>query len=220
MFDRISPSYDRLNRLLSLGFDLSWRRKILKYLPNSKTLTLIDLATGSGDQIFALASKHPFGSIQGFDLSEKMLFLALEKAKKKEIPASFQLGSALAIPTDDETADIVTLSFGIRNMTDRKKCLREIHRILKKDGSAYILDFSTPKNPLLKKLHNFYLTTMLPFLGGLLSKDRKSYEYLGSSIQAFPSPTAFATEIEESGFSEIKIIPIQFGIVTLYALKK
>ncbi len=219
MFDRISPRYDLVNRLLSLGLDRSWRRRMRKYLPNKDHLSLIDLATGSGDQIFALASDSRFSSFQGFDLSEKMLKEALLKAQNKKIPVTFQLGSALAIPIDSKSADIVTLSFGIRNMTDRKKCLAEIHRVLKDNGEAYILDFSLPKNRLLRKLHLAYLTTFLPLVGGFFTKDKESYEYLAQSIQEFPPSEVFAQEAKEMGFNEAKIIPIHFGIVTLYHLK-
>jgi demethylmenaquinone methyltransferase/2-methoxy-6-polyprenyl-1,4-benzoquinol methylase len=220
LFDRISPRYDLVNRLVSLGLDLSWRRKVLKYLPKRAGLSLIDLATGSGDQIFTLAHSGRFTSLQGFDLSEKMLAQAVAKAQKKNVQVAFQLGSALAVPVDDQSADVVTLSFGIRNMTDRKKCLREVCRILKSDGSAYILDFSLPKNWLLKRLHLFYLTTFLPLVGGFFTKDRASYEYLARSIQQFPSPEDFAKEIAEAGFSKVKKAPISLGIVTLYILEK
>ena len=219
MFDRISPRYDLVNRLLSCGLDLSWRKKLVPYLPKKENLTLVDLATGSGEQIFALAKLPQFSSFQGFDLSEKMLKEAARKGGEKKINISFELGSALAVPIDDHTADVVTLSFGIRNMTDRNKCLQEIGRILKNDGSAYILDFSLPKNRLLKRLHLAYLRTILPLVGGFFTKDRKSYEYLARSIEEFPPQEKFAEEATEAGFREVKIIPIHFGIVTLYQLK-
>lgn len=222
MFNRIAPTYDRLNRILSFGIDKRWRKRVLKHLPPAQNLTLVDLATGTADQILALAQANAITSLTGFDLSEKMLLLGQEKLEKHSLTkkAKLQIGSALDIPLPQSSADLVTISFGIRNVTDPLRCLKEMRRILKKDGIAYILEFSTPTFAPFRALYFFYLRYILPSLGRLLSKDPTAYTYLNQTIEEFPSGELFLRLMHEAGFNQVEMHPMTFGTVTLYIGKK
>jgi demethylmenaquinone methyltransferase / 2-methoxy-6-polyprenyl-1,4-benzoquinol methylase len=219
MFDAICESYDRVNRVLSLGIDQYWRRAVSRYLPSDRELSLLDLATGTGDQLFALMRKNSrIVKASGIDLSEKMLGIAEKKVKKQPFcdKVEFRHASATELPFSDASFDLATISFGIRNVDDIEKCFAEMHRTLKKGGRAAILEFSLPKNPLLKKFHLFYLRRVLPYVGGLFSRNKKAYLYLNKTIELFPYGEAFCSLMEKAGFSDVKAVPMTFGIATLY----
>lgn len=218
MFDRIAPTYDRLNRILSFGIDRGWRKKILKHLPASRDMTLVDLATGTADQILALAKSNRISSFMGFDLSLQMLTLGQKKIEKAGLKEQvlLQIGNALDIPLPPDSVDLATIAFGIRNVLDPLRCLREMHRILKKEGTAYILEFSTPTFPPFRLLYLFYLRTILPAIGNLLSKDPSAYTYLNQTIEEFPSGKPFGSLMHQAGFNHVQILPLTFGVATLY----
>jgi demethylmenaquinone methyltransferase/2-methoxy-6-polyprenyl-1,4-benzoquinol methylase len=222
MFNRIALRYDRINRILSFGLDLSWRKKISTFLPIGHHLTLVDLATGTGDQIFCLAKNLKIDRFIGFDISEKMLKVGLEKVKKERLESkiSLQLGSALDIPLGDSSCDVATLSFGIRNVTNPLLAIKELYRVLKPGGRVIILEFSLPKNPLVRAFYLPYLRHILPPLGLFLSKDKEAYSYLHQSIEEFCKTCPIHTLLQEAGFQKIEVKPLTFGVVSLFIGEK
>lgn len=223
MFNQISGSYDKINRVLSLNLDQTWRRSLSEHLPDMSDIILLDGATGTADQIILLmeGSKRISRAV-GIDLAEEMLSIGKEKIKKRRFGNNIHLslGDVTAIPHEPESFDCVSLSFGIRNVKNIPKALCEIHRVLKKQGRALILEFSLPKNRLIRPCYLLYLRHILPKLGRALSKDAYAYAYLNSSIETFPSPKAFSCLLVEAGFTSVKTYPMTFGIVTLYVADK
>ena len=218
MFNRISPSYDRINRILSLGMYQNWRHSVAAHLPKKPAIRLLDLASGTGDQLIAcLESGASINEAVGIDLSEEMLRIAKEKitAKSYKNKVSFLTADAEQIPFADASFDAATFSFGIRNVSDPLLSLKQIKRILKPQGKCLILEFSMPKQPF-KPFHLFYLRHILPRIGGWLSKNPDAYRYLNQTIETFPSGKAFCSLMETAGFSSIKTVPMALGAVTLY----
>lgn len=223
LFNQISGTYDKINRILSLNLDQSWRKSLSKHLPERSNIVLLDGATGTADQIILLMEESKrIRRAVGIDLAENMLSIGKDKIKRKRFGKNIHLsrGDITAIAHDDASFDCVTLSFGIRNVENISLALREIHRVLKKDGRALILEFSIPKNRLFRPFYLFYLRHILPKLGRLLSRDAGAYAYLNTTIKTFPSPHAFSCLLVEAGFSSVKTYPMTFGIVTLYVADK
>ena len=220
MFDNIAESYDFLNHTLSLGMDNIWRKIAIKKLSNNPT-TILDIATGTGD--FAIsASKYTNATITGIDISQGMLDVGLNKIAKKELTTRIQLQLADSenLPFEDNSYDAITAGFGVRNFEDLNKGLSEMHRTLKKDGIVAILEPSEPTHFPLKQFYNLYFHHILPFIGGVISKDKEAYTYLPDSVGAFPSGKDFLIELEKVGFKNAKHIPLTFGIVSLYTAIK
>ena len=222
MFNRIAKRYDTINRILSFGLDLSWRKKINQFLPPLSHLTLIDIATGTADQILALAKNPKIDRFIGFDISEKMLTVGLEKIKKSDLKKtiSLQLGSALDIPLDENFCDATTFSFGIRNVTNPLLAVKELYRVLKPNGRAIVLEFSLPKNRFVQRCYLLYLRHLLPPLGLFLSKDREAYSYLNHSIEDFCKTCQIDQLMQEAGFRNIQVKPLTFGVVSLFIGEK
>jgi demethylmenaquinone methyltransferase / 2-methoxy-6-polyprenyl-1,4-benzoquinol methylase len=219
MFDQISPTYDKVNRILSCGLDRSWRNQLARHLPQREKLSLLDSATGTGDQLFALMERSPhLESAVGIDLSTKMIDIARGKLKKKEYSSLvlLQEASATSLPFANESFDCATISFGIRNVSDPLLALAENFRVLKKGGRLLVLEFSLPKNAALRALHLFYLRKILPHLGGWISKNREAYTYLNETIESFPYGDAFCALMEKAGFANVRAHPLTMGIVSLY----
>ena len=215
MFNQISKSYDRINRILSLGRDTSWRKRVAREMPLKPHLEVLDLATGTGDQLIALFKAGL--SIQravGIDLAEEMLKIGRKKVASNP-KISLILADAQKIPFPDQTFDATTFSFGIRNVQDPLQSLKEIHRVLKPHGRSLILEFSIP-SPWIRPFFFFYLRKILPRIGGLLSKNNGAYLYLNKTIESFPSGEAFLALMKEAGFSSLRKISMNFGGVTLY----
>lgn len=219
MFDQISPTYDRVNRAITLGLDVYWRKKMCSFLPQKKGISLLDLATGTGDQIIAIMerSQNISGAI-GIDLAADMLEIGREKLRPKPYTKKVHLdnASAMEIPFADNTFDCATMSFGIRNVTDVPKCLKEICRVLKPGGRVLILEGTVPSYSVVKKIHLFYLRNCLPRIGGWISKRKDAYEYLNKTIETFPSGKAFCDLLTDAGFAAAKAHPLTFGIATIY----
>lgn len=219
MFNAISPSYDKVNGILSFGLDKIWRNALIKWLPWKNNLQLLDLATGTCDQLLALLKKTKNISYAlGIDLAKEMLEIGQKKVDLspfREI-IELQIADAESIPVENECFDCVTIAFGIRNVQSKNKCLKEIFRVLSPGGRVLILEFSLPKNVLLRPFYLFYLRTLLPFVGGLFSKNKQAYRYLNQSIEQFPSTEDFCTIMRKNGFENIYAQPLTFGIVTLY----
>ena len=216
MFDNIAGSYDFLNHTLSLGMDNIWRKIAIKKL-NNKPATILDIATGTAD--FAIsASKYTNANITGIDISQGMLDVGVEKITKKGLSnrIQLQLADSENLPFQDNSYDAITAGFGVRNFEDLNKGLSEMYRTLKSGGKVAILEPSEPTHFPLKQFYNLYFHHILPFIGGIISKDKNAYTYLPDSVSAFPSGNDFLTELDKVGFKECKHIPLTFGIVSLY----
>ena len=220
MFNRIASRYDLVNGVLSGGLHHLWRRRLRRQLLSEKQQSLLDLATGTGDVMVTIHDSsygHCFKEMIGMDLSEKMLDVGRQKCKKKGVSSlTFQWGDAMAIPFDEKRFNMVTMSFGIRNVTDPLVCLKESYRVLKAGGRLLILEFSLPSWGWFRRLYLWYLRHILPRIGGWLSGDVAAYCYLNKTIETFPHGRDFCGLMQRSGFDDVKAIPLTGGIVTLY----
>jgi demethylmenaquinone methyltransferase/2-methoxy-6-polyprenyl-1,4-benzoquinol methylase len=222
MFNRIAPTYDLLNRLLSGGVDQRWRMLVSRNLPAfSVPLRVLDLATGTGDQVFALLAadeKQKLGSVVGVDPAESMLALAEQKraASLRGDRAEFRIGDGSSLRFPDASFHAVTMSFGIRNVPDPLQCLREIHRVLEPGGRALILEFSLPTSAPVRAAYLCYFRKILPWIGGLVSGDRDAYHYLNRTVEEFPRGESFLDWMREAGFTELRFHSLTFGIANLY----
>lgn len=219
MFDQISSTYDCVNRIMTFGLDQRWRKKMVQFLPEVNELKLLDCATGTGDQLIAIMDQCPkISSAVGIDLSQNMVAIAQEKIQKKQYAplVKMQVASALNIPYPDQSFDCITISFGIRNVTDVLLALKEFLRVLKPGGRLLILEGTTPSNPLLKAGHLFYLRYLLPLLGGIISKKQSAYRYLNETIETFPSGDRFLKLMSTAGYHLSCAHKLSGGIVTVY----
>lgn len=219
MFDQISSTYDRVNRVMTLGLDQHWRKKLCQFLPQGGHLKALDCATGTGDQIIAIMEKSTqVSEIIGIDLAEAMVAIGVEKISKKPYAEAvcLKVASALEIPFPDASFDCVTISFGIRNVTDVSLALKEFLRVLKPQGRLLILEGTVPSNPLLRAFHLLYLRHFLPRIGGFISKKRSAYRYLNETIETFPQGKRFLQLMEGAGFRNSCAHPLTGGIVTVY----
>lgn len=220
MFDQISATYDRANRAMTLWCDLYWRKKIARFLPEQQKMHILDGATGTGDQILSLFShSDQIASAIGIDLSKDMLTIAKTKIAKKGLSSQVNLqeASLLALPFPAQTFDCVTISFGIRNVTDVALALHECYRVLKKGGRLLILEGSIPENRWLRSLSLFYLRHLLPRIGGFVAKNKEPYRYLNETIETFPSGKQFCALLERAGFSHSAAHSLMGGIATIYS---
>jgi demethylmenaquinone methyltransferase/2-methoxy-6-polyprenyl-1,4-benzoquinol methylase len=223
MFDQISPTYDKANRAMTLGCDLYWRKKMAQYLPDRENLYLLDCATGTGDQILSFFShSKKIARAVGIDLSTEMIHIAREKIQNAGLSSKVDLSQAslLSLPFLSMTFDCVTISFGIRNVTDVSKALMECCRVLKEGGRLLILEGSIPQNKWILPFFLFYLRHILPRIGGVISKNKNAYRYLNETIETFPSGNRFCTLLTQAGFSRASFHPLTVGTVTIYVGEK
>jgi len=219
MFDRIAPTYDLLNHLLSMGRDYAWRRRVAGLLAEGQGLKVVDLATGTGDLLIALLRRDPsLAEAVGLDVSGRMLDVFRRKLCRGGLADRVRLvqADASATPFPEGTFDAVTMGFGIRNVNDVRATLREIHRILKPGGAALILEFSLPKSRLPRWCYLKYLRFGIPLIGAIVSRDRQAYRYLNESIEAFYSPGDFCDLLKETGFAEVSAKPLTWGVASIY----
>lgn len=219
MFDRIAHRYDLLNRLLSMGTDVSWRRKLNRRIPAGEGLCVLDLATGTADVLIAMHRACPqVASGVGLDMSGGMLKYGRQKLLRLGLDRKYRLvrGDATCLGLNDGVFDAVTISFGIRNVLDVDQGLSEMYRILKPGGRALILEFSLPANRAFRALYLFYFRNILPRIGALLSGDSYAYRYLNETVETFPYGEAFCQLMRGAGFEEVTATPLTFGIATLY----
>jgi demethylmenaquinone methyltransferase/2-methoxy-6-polyprenyl-1,4-benzoquinol methylase len=219
MFDRMAPRYDLINHLISFGRDRSWRQKVASLLPPYSHQRVLDLATGTADQLlFIFEKSRRVRSAVGIDLSRKMIEIGRRKIEMRGISGNISLivGSAMDIPADDNQFDAVTVSFGIRNVTDVSGALLEMYRVLKPAGRLLVLESSLPQNRLMRGLCLFYLRHIMPRVGGLLFRDLNAFRYLNDTIETFPSGEAFCDMLKSAGFTALAVHPITFGVVTIY----
>lgn len=218
IFDDIAKTYDFLNHLLSMGIDVYWRNRLLKRIQNKADLVALDLATGTGDLAITLSKHKHINKVLGMDLSKGMVSIGETKVKDKGLDnvINFQIGDACNIPLEDNSFDVVTISFGIRNFPDPKKSLREILRVLKPGGRLLILEFGMPKNFLVNAVYTFYFRYLLPFVGNLVSGHGDAYTYLNKTVEDFAYGQDFADWMKEAGFNNVKFEELTFGISNLY----
>lgn len=222
MFDTISNEYDGLNRVISLGTDVSWRKKVIKLVSEKKVENVLDIATGTGDLAIQFAEKTEAKRIVGLDLSDGMLNVARKKISGKPYSNKIEFiqGDSEALPFEDNSFDAITVSFGIRNFENLEKGLSEIHRVLRKDGIFVILETSVPTKFPFKQGYHFYTKNVLPLVGRIFSKDKVAYKYLSESASAFPFGEALNNILRKTGFKEVKDKPQTFGVATIYTATK
>lgn len=222
MFNRIAFRYDLLNHLLSVGQHNVWRNKLSAKIQNGKELRALDLATGTGDQIISLLRTKKISAIIGLDPSVEMLTIGEGKIAKQFPQSDVTLVEARAeeIPFQDAEFDLVSMSFGIRNVPSVQKVLTEAWRVLKPGGRLLILEASTPKNRIFKALNKLYLTVFVSKIAGMLAGNNEAYEYLNESIKMFPSGEAFLEKLKKAGFNNVTMKPMMFGSVTIYQADK
>ena len=215
MFDAIAPRYDLVNRLISLGLDQGWRKKTVAALGLRPGATALDLATGTGDLALRIATAHPRVKVLATDPSRGMLDVAVEKARPLGDRISFAVGDAQEIELPDQHVDAVSMAFGIRNVPDRPRALREMARVTKDGGRIAILELSEPRRGALAALARFHIRQVVPRLGGALS-GASEYGYLQRSIAAFPPPDEFAAMMEEAGLSVLEVAKLTLGVACLF----
>jgi demethylmenaquinone methyltransferase/2-methoxy-6-polyprenyl-1,4-benzoquinol methylase len=215
MFDAIAPRYDLLNRLLSLGLDQGWRRRTVAALQLRPGQVALDLATGTGDLALMIARSHTEATVIATDPSRGMLDVAVEKARPLGSRIRFAVGDAQAIDLPDRSVDAVSMAFGIRNVEDRPRALREMARVTRDGGRISILELSEPREGALAALARFHIHEVVPRLGATLSGSAE-YAYLQRSIAAFPPPAAFAATMEEAGLTVLEVAPLAFGAACLF----
>ena len=219
MFDDISTSYDFLNHFLSLGIDRYWRKKFLKQLPISNNTSILDVATGTGDIGFEIRKKFSCPII-GLDYSYKMLEVGKQKAKKLETKDfKFIQGDAEALPFDDNAFDIITISYGFRNLSNFNNALNEFYRVLKPNGTLGILEFSKSKYKIFSICFNIYFHYILPFIGKLISGSN-AYKYLPESVIEFASRDELLKLMKKSNFNKCYMSDLTFGITTIFIGQK
>jgi demethylmenaquinone methyltransferase/2-methoxy-6-polyprenyl-1,4-benzoquinol methylase len=219
MFDRIAPRYDFLNRLLSAGIDKIWRRKLVRKLAAHKPSNILDMATGTADLAIACAAIKPSPDrITGIDVSAMMLEKGREKVSRKGLDKiiELRLGDGENTGFDDCSFDAVTVAFGIRNFENPVRGLNEMYRVLRPGGRVYILEFTMPRNTLMKVLYKFYFLKILPFVGRMFSGHSSAYGYLPDSVTKFPQYDALTDMMRSAGFSQAAYSPLTFGVATIY----
>lgn len=222
MFDNIAGGYDFLNRLLSARFDVKWRNKLTDQILSHSPAKVLDVATGTADVALTLVQKDGDVHVDGVDISAKMLAVAEKKVDQHNMGKriTLSLGDAEKMTQVDNTYDVVTASFGVRNFEDLDKGLTEMHRVLRPEGYIYILEFSRPRVFPFKQLYNFYFQNILPLIGRVRSGDPKAYQYLYDSVQAFPDREKFLDKLQEVGFNSVQCTELTLGICHIYSGKK
>ena len=220
MFDGIAPDYDRLNHLMSLGVDRSWRRRALREIVDARRAqSILDIACGTGDFSLAIGRRmHPDSRIIGLDLSEGMLAVMRDKVAKAGLEGRIccEQGDSEAMRFADASFDVVTIAFGIRNFAHREAALREILRVLKPGGRLVILELSVPENRILRWGYNLYFKHFVPWIGGLISGDRAAYTYLPASVQAFPGRHAWMDTMHRCGYAQVRHKAFTLGLCRMY----
>lgn len=224
MFGRIARRYDAANFILSAGIDRWWRRKLVRAVRQAAPRQVLDLATGSGDVAFALArTLAPTTEIIGMDFCQPMLDQAIAKqaaaGAERFSNVTFRPGDGLALPLPDASQDALTIAFGLRNLADRPRGLREMRRVLRPGGRLFVLEFSQPY-AWFRPLYYFYLQRVLPRIAGVVTGDRAAYVYLNDTIGEFPDRTALSREISTAGFASVSARALTLGIVALHEAVK
>jgi demethylmenaquinone methyltransferase/2-methoxy-6-polyprenyl-1,4-benzoquinol methylase len=221
MFDTISNEYDGLNRVISFGIDVSWRKKVVEIIKKTNPSTILDIATGTGDLAIHLAKTNAT-KIIGLDISEGMLQVGRKKIEVLKLNNTIEMvfGDSENIPFENNSFDAITVAFGVRNFENLSKGLLEIYRVLKPGGTFVVLETSVPTKTPFKQGYNFYSTKILPTIGKLFSKDKVAYKYLSDSAASFPFGDAFNNILLKNGFINVENRPQTFGVASIYIAKK
>lgn len=218
MFDTIAFAYDKLNRLMSLGFDKGWRRKGIAYLKPFAPQRILDIATGTGDLAIAMRSKLNAEQVIGADISEGMMNIGREKAREAGYADSvlFEQQDCLSLSYTDHSFDAVTAAFGVRNFENIEQGISEMYRILKPGGHIMILELSSPEYFPMKQLFSIYSKIVIPNIGKLISKEKAAYDYLPSSIKVVPQGRVMTGILDRAGFKETRYRTFTLGVCTMY----
>jgi demethylmenaquinone methyltransferase/2-methoxy-6-polyprenyl-1,4-benzoquinol methylase len=232
MFDKIAFRYDFLNRFLSGGIDIYWRRRAIRQvaaglgstaLPAAGTTrTILDVATGTADMAIMMARYLPPVRITGVDISNGMLEIGRQKIQRLQLgeKITLQTGDSESLQFPDESFDAITVAFGVRNFENLEKGLREMLRALKPGGKLVVLEFSQPRTPGIRQFYNLYLRLVAPNVGKMVSSNREAYQYLNDSVKAFPEGEAFIRILDGCGYTNTRLTRLSFGICTLYTGQK
>ena len=221
MFDTISKNYDGLNRVISFGIDVKWRKKVLQLVGQKNPKRILDIATGTGDLAIMMAELMP-EKIVGLDISSGMLEVGTQKIASENLSNLIEmvLGDSENIPFEDNSFDAITVSFGVRNFENLEKGLQEIYRVLKPGGVFVVLETAVPTKTPFKQGYQLHSKFVLPLVGKLFSKDKTAYAYLSKSANAFPFGAAFNNILQKNGFTHTKHTPVTFGVATIYIASK
>lgn len=221
MFDTISKEYDGLNRVISFGIDVKWRKKVVKLVSKNTPNSILDIATGTGDLALALTATKA-NKIVGLDISPGMLEVGVKKAKKAKLDNTieFVLGDSENLPFEANSFDAITVAFGVRNFENLEKGLSEIFRVLKPNGTFVILETSVPTKTPFKQGYKLYTKHLLPLIGKLFSKDKSAYKYLCESASVFPYGEALNNILRNIGFISVEHFPQTLGVATIYKASK
>jgi len=221
MFDTISGNYDGLNRVISFGIDIKWRKKVLKLVSDKNPKTVLDIATGTGDLAILMTATNA-EKIIGLDISAGMLDVGRKKIEAKHLSDKIEmiLADSENMPFEDDTFDAITVAFGVRNFETLQKGLAEILRVLKPNGIFVILETSVPEKTPYKQGYTFYSKNILPLIGKLFSKDDSAYQYLSESASVFPYGEVLNNILRKIGFIDVVASPQTFGVATIYSASK
>ena len=221
MFDTISEDYDGLNRVISFGIDIKWRKRVVAILKKKAPKTILDIATGTGDLAIAMTETGA-EKIVGLDISPGMLEVGRSKIQDKNLQNTIVMvvGDSENLSFDDNTFDAVTVAFGVRNFEHLEKGLQEIYRVLKPKGSLVILETSVPTKTPYKQGYGLYCKFILPTIGKIFSKDRSAYAYLSESASVFPHGQEFNNILDKIGFIDVENKPQTFGVASIYVATK
>lgn len=222
MFDNIAPSYDRLNHVFSFGIDKLWRKHAIDALKPFPHAGILDVATGTGDFALLAARRLKPQKIAAVDLSEGMMTIGREKAKRAGLEGiiSFQKEDCEHLSFDDASFDAVISAYGVRNFQNLDACLKEMRRVLRRGGHLLILELATPPHFPMKQLFHLYSHTLMTFVGRRLSHDRRAYSYLPATMEAFPQGEVMQKIIEKAGYSKVAFHRFTFGLSTMYLAEK
>jgi len=217
MFDHISPTYDKLNHILSLSIDKSWRKKAVRMIADRQPQQVLDIACGTGDFSIALA-KAGVPKVLGIDISEGMMTIGRAKIEQQGLSdrIRFQQEDSEAMSFAEASFDAVSVAFGIRNFEHRERALQEIYRVLRPGGILMVLELSVPGNRILRGLYKLYFLHVLPAVGKMISHDPAAYKYLPASVLNFPSPETFGQMVRDAGFSRVESKALTFGLCRIF----
>jgi demethylmenaquinone methyltransferase/2-methoxy-6-polyprenyl-1,4-benzoquinol methylase len=217
IFSKITPNYDRMNRIMSARRDVSWRRFLVRRIP-SDARKVLDIATGTGDVAIEIARRRPQIQVTGLDFVQEMLNLAIEKTEKDDLVDKIEYinGDAMAMPFEDSTFDASTIAFGMRNIPDRLGAIKEMARVVKPGGKVLILEMTFPKNLKMRQFFHWYLNKVIPVLGTFIAGNRSAYRYLSDSIQNFIHPDQLTDLFRQAGLQEVREYPLTMGITYLH----
>ncbi|CAM3301312.1 bifunctional demethylmenaquinone methyltransferase/2-methoxy-6-polyprenyl-1,4-benzoquinol methylase UbiE [Zobellia roscoffensis] len=221
MFDNISENYDGLNRVISFGIDIKWRKRVVAILKAKQPKTVLDIATGTGDLAINLVETGA-NKIVGLDISPGMLEVGKNKVAQKKLDKTIEMvvGDSENLPFETNSFDAITVAFGVRNFETLEKGLSEIYRVLAPNGTFVVLETSVPTKTPFKQGYNLYIKYMLPAIGKLFSKDKSAYTYLSESASVFPHGNAFNNILRKIGFIEVENKPQTFGVASIYVATK